>query len=298
MKKQVLLMMVISIISGTLTSIVMSQLMLVSADAKNSRKILEANIFLLRDEKDKIRGGFFMKNDRPYFALLDENQKPKLMLSLEKSGQPAIILSDQNYQDRILLALNEKGEPYFTARYPDERPAIELATPKNTGCIRLRSPHDKLGISLWASKTEAVAGAFDEKGRMRSTMYYKTNVGTGFVSKDKNNINRLSTIVSDSESNNTIMITHQKRKEFLLAGVSEQGSFVRLGSSDQAESTGGTLGFKDTVPWLWLQNNQGASIRGLIYPEGGPYLDLAIKKRRIWSAPDPPPAGFPLKPKK
>jgi hypothetical protein len=272
--------------------------MLVSADAKTSRKILEANIFVLKDEEGKIRGGFVIKNGCPHLALMDENQKPRLTLSLLKSGQPLVTLSDQNYQDRISMILHENGEPYVVMHYPDKRPAIELATPKNTAGIRLRSPHDEIGISLAANKTAATVGAFDEKGRMRSFMYYARNVGTGFISKDKNKINRFSTIVSDSESNNTIMITHQKRKEFLLAGVSEQGSFVRLGSSDQAESTGGSLGFKDSAPWLRLQNKQGASVKGIFTPEGQPYLGVETSKKRIWSVPDPPPAGVPLKPKK
>src|SRR5262249_25996330 len=63
--------------------------------AQRKDRVVEAERFILRDDKGKARAVMAMFKDGPGFALLDDKEKPRAALAMSKNG-PGLALLDAN----------------------------------------------------------------------------------------------------------------------------------------------------------------------------------------------------------
>ena len=79
--------------------------------ARTGGKVVEAEKFLLRDARAKVRAELRADGDEPELVLLDRNENSRVRLRLEADGRPALVLYGKNNIPSATLGLLGDGWP-------------------------------------------------------------------------------------------------------------------------------------------------------------------------------------------
>jgi hypothetical protein len=289
-----------SVVSSLIFSLIFSTFLSHLAQAKSDAepKVYRAKAFILEDDKGNNRGGLFLDEGCPYFSLIDENGRIRLAVALSKLNEPSICMFSKERKPRLCLVMQD-GNPSITLFHANEKHAIEMAVggEGNHAEIRANAATTKTSARVSVSDDKAHLSTFNSKGHLKTSMSLSPRLGASISVLDEGD-NTGVILSSTKKLGNMIFISKKGREEVFIAGARKDGSWMRLGNMKKVALEGIYMNYKDSLGFLHLGHEKGASIIGSFSHSGEPYMGIQTSKKRLWSAPDPPPAGVPLKPKK
>ncbi len=110
--------------------------------SSNTRQIVEAEEFVLRDAEGRMRASLGIAEDEPGFAIFNINGKPRAIMAVPPEG-PRLLLSDADGNLRAELAVGQEG-PSLTIYQADGQMAVALSWGQGVAALDSAGPAERV----------------------------------------------------------------------------------------------------------------------------------------------------------
>jgi hypothetical protein len=175
---------------------------------------LEANEFVLKDDKGKVRGRFALleKGLVPQLSLSDEQGRDLLTLSVI-AGSPFLSFNDVRGTERVTLSIDEgRGDAGLTLRHANKAPAITMLSENEGARIVLGDAQRQGRLQLAISKLAAALALYDERGKQTVTVFAYGEGDSRLTVEDREGFK---TVIGTSET--VTPLTGEKHKTSVAA---------------------------------------------------------------------------------
>jgi hypothetical protein len=363
MKKQVLLMMVISIISGAIAGFLANKIEISHASEKGHSEIICAKSFrvigkdghvsAILEENDGKPGLTFIDrgpeariymglyNNVPRIVMLGKDNDSIITIGIEEKNKPKLVMNENKNvtSNRIEIGYDYNKRPRLTVgpgiglgydyenwprvnvgRFNEivlsatkEKPSIKVAKHHNDGIeltyeangktptLTVTASEESAYLSLFGSTSATGIVMADKNQQYRAGMVYgyrEPNLGPYIVLNDGAKVPRWIAALNEERGAQMDMLSKDGKSVVRLAARDKE-VFIEAGNAGKVSRFASSIGASsDKGPWLNIKHQNGSRVISGFSSWGQPYLGVETSKKRLWSAPDPPPAGVPLKPKK
>jgi hypothetical protein len=157
----------------------------VQAQARPRGRVVEAERFIVRDAKGKIRAVLGNLESGPGLALMDPDEKERVALGVALTG-PVLTFRDTLQNEVLSIASLDKGESGLLIRDKKGKPQLSLGS--NTGGAGLQLSDDagkmKASVSIDFARGAGFE-VYDKAGKRRAALLFDAKLGSGLDLRDE-----------------------------------------------------------------------------------------------------------------
>lgn len=187
-------------------------------------RVIEAQAFILRDAKGRLRGSFALDDqDQPTLALYDEEEQPRLGLKVEDDGSASVDLLDEAGESGVGLRQTGEGRGLEVLAAGTTRLFIGLDGDAPT--VDLYDGRGELRARLALNEDETHLVLLDEAGTERVVLLVGETGETAEVSA-RGGQNEMMAGLMVSEGDSSLLFTDEEGRPRTSLGTSAAGESV------------------------------------------------------------------------